>query len=198
PTGIAIDTAGSLYVADYYSNLVHKVVGGTVSTVACTGAAGFSGDGGPATRAELNQPYVVALDSGGNLYIADFGNNRIRVIGSNGNIYTAAGNGTVGLGGDSGPPLSAQLHFPSGMAFDSAGNLYFADSQNNRIREISSGIITTVAGDGTTAQLNQPSAVAFDSAGSLYIADTGNNRIRKVTAGNMTTFAGDGTPTQLN
>ena len=193
PNGIALDAAGNLYIADYNNNRVRKVAAGVISTVAGKGTPGFSGDGGLATQAQLNLPYVVTVDPTGNLYIADFGNNRIRIIAANGVIYTAAGNGTAGFSGDNGSPLSAQLHFPSGIAFDTAGNLYFADYENNRVREISSGIITTVAGDGTPAQLNQPSAVAFDSAGNLYIADTGNNRIRKVTGTTVSTVAGNGT-----
>ena len=204
PNGIALDSAGDLYIADYNNNCIRKVVAGVISTVAGKGTPGFSGDGGLATAAQLNLPYVVTLDPAGNLYIGDFGNNRIRIVGVNGVIYTAAGNSTAGFGGNGGSPLSAQLHFPSGIAFDTAGNLYFADYQNNRVREISSGVITTVAGNGsrgfsgdggaaTAAQLNQPSAVAFDSAGALYIADTGNNRIRKVTGATISTFAGNGT-----
>jgi trimeric autotransporter adhesin len=204
PNGIALDAAGNLYIADYNNNCVRKVAAGVISTIAGKGTPGFSGDGGLATQAQLNLPYVVTVDSTGNLYIADFGNNRLRVVAANGVIYTAAGNGTAGFSGDNGSPLSAQLHFPSGIAFDTAGNLYFADYENNRVRELSAGAITTVAGDGTAgfsgdsgsaiaAQLNQPSAVAFDSAGNLYIADTGNNRIRKVTGTTITTFAGNGT-----
>ena len=193
PNGIALDASGNLYIADYNNDCIRKVAAGIISTIAGKGTPGFSGDGGLAAQAQLNLPYVIAFDPTGNLYIADFGNNRLRIVGVNGVIYTAAGNGTAGFNGDSGSPVSAQLHFPSGIAFDTAGNLYFADYENNRVREIASGVITTVAGDGTVAQLNQPSAVAFDSSGNLYIADTGNNRIRKVTAGTMTTFAGNGT-----
>ena len=193
PNGIALDATGNLYIADYNNNRIRKVVAGVISTVAGKGTPGFSGDGGLATQAQLNLPYVIALDPAGNLYIADFGNNRLRIVGLNGVMYTTAGNGTAGFSGDSGSPVSAQLHFPSGIAFDNAGNLYFADYENNRVREISSGVITTVAGDGTPAQLNNPSAVAFDSTGNLYIADTGNNRIRKVAGTTITTFAGNGT-----
>ncbi len=203
PCGVALDSSGNLFIADYYNNRVRKVVNGVITTVAGRGAAGFSGDGGLATSALLNLPFVVAVDPTGNLYISDFGNNRIRKV-SIGMITTVAGNGTSGFSGDGGSAASAQLHAPSGMAFDSTGNLYVADYQNNRVRVISTGAINTAAGNGTAgfsgdsgpagnAQLNQPSAVALSPVGDIYIADTGNNRIRKVSSGTITTVAGNGT-----
>lgn len=173
-----------------------------ISTVAGTGIAGFSGDGGPAQDAELSYPSAVALDSAGNLYIADSYNNRIRKI-SGGIITTVAGNGSVGFSGDGGPATSATLNEPGGVAVDAAGNLYLADTFNNRIRKVFGGIITTIAGNGTAAfsgdgglaisgTLNQPFDVTVDLAGNLYIADYANSRIRKVSGGIITTFAGTG------
>jgi len=204
PAAIAVDSAGSLYIADAYNNRIRKVSGGVITTVAGTGAQGFSGDNGPATSAQLNGPNAIAVDSAGNLYIADTGNNRVRKV-SNGVIATVAGNGTLGFSGDKGPATNAQLYYPEGVAVDSAGNLYIADAYNNRIRKVSNGVITTVAGNGafgisgddgpaTSGQLYKPSGVAVDSAGNLYIADTQDNRIRKVSNGVITTIAGDGIP----
>ena len=151
---------------------------------------GFCGDNGPATSAQLNQPTAVAVDSAGNLYIADMGNNRIRKI-SNGVITTVAGNGTAGFSGDNGPATSAGLSIPFGVAVDSAGNVYIADTIiSERIRKVTNGVITTVAGgsllsgftgDGcpaTNVALSIPFGVAVDSAGNVYVADTGNDRIR--------------------
>jgi len=184
----------------------HRVVGQsyTIDTLSGTGAAGFSGDGGPATSAQLNFPVGVAVDSDGSLYIADCGNHRIRKI-SNGVIITVAGNGTAGYSGDGGPALSAQLNLPEGVAVDSEGNLYIADTNNSRIRKVSNGVITTVAGTGTpgysgdngpalSAQLTAPSGIAVDVAGHLYIADTSRHVVRKVANWVITTVAGTGFP----
>lgn len=204
PCGVALDPAGDLLIADYYNNRIRKVSNGVITTAAGKGTQGFSGDSGPAATAQLNDPFVIAVDPAGNLYIADYGNNRIRKVSAGaGIITTVAGNGAVGFSGDGGSPVSAQLDSPYGMALDGAGNLYIADYQGNRIRGISAGIINTVAGTGVSgfsgdagpaasAQLSQPSAVALDAAGNLYIADFGNNRIRRVSAGTITTFAGTG------
>ena len=159
------------------------------------GTAGYSGDGGPATSAELNGPEVVALDSAGNLYIAEYYNNRIRkVAAATGIITTVAGNGTQNYSGDGGAATSAALWSPTGVAVDSANNLYIADFGNHRIRKVdaATGIITTVAGNGTlgysgdggpatSAELGDPTQVVLDSVGNLIIADPGNNRVRKVT-----------------
>jgi uncharacterized protein (TIGR03437 family) len=201
PVGVAADAAGNLYIADAVNERIWKVSGGTISAVAGNGISGFSGDGGPATSASLFQPYGVAVDSLGNLYIADEINNRIRKV-SGGMITTVAGNGSYGFSGDGGPATSASLRAPTGVAVDAAGNLYIADIENNRIRKVSGGKITTVAGDGnigfsgdggpaTSASLT-PIGVAVDAAGNLYIADIANNRIRKVSGGIITTVAGDG------
>jgi sugar lactone lactonase YvrE len=182
PYGVALDSTGSLYTADNDNNRIRKVSGGTITTVAGNGNLGFSGDGGPATSASLAQPEGLAVDSSGNLYIADTRNHRIRKL-SGGTITTIAGNGTPGFSGDGGPATSASLYNPGGVAVDSAGNLYIADSNNNRIRKVSGGTITTVAGNGnagfsgdggpaTSASLNYPIGIAVDSAGDLYTADS--------------------------
>jgi uncharacterized protein (TIGR03437 family) len=201
PYGVAVDPAGNLYVADTFNNRVRKVSNRVITTVAGDGTVGFSGDNGPATSAQLADPWSVAVDSAGNLYIADYGNNRIRKV-SNGVIATVAGNGTRGSLGDNGPATSAQFYGPAGLAVDSLGNLYIADYGNNRIRKVSNGVIATVAGGGaslgdngpaTSAQLALPYGIAVDSGGNLYVADWGNNRIRKVSNGVITTVAGNGT-----
>ena len=204
PSGIAFDTAGNLYFADYENNRVREISSGIVTTVAGNGTAGFSGDSGSATAAQLNQPSAVAFDPAGSLYIADTGNNRIRKV-TGTTITTFAGNGTAGYSGDSGAAASAELNQPSGIAFDSSGNMYIADSANNRVRKVVHGVITTAAGSGasgfsgdagspTTAQLTNPSDVVVDSTGNIYIADSGNNRVRKVAGSVISTFAGNGTP----
>jgi uncharacterized protein (TIGR03437 family) len=203
--GLALDPAGNLYIADEHNMRVRKVTpGGIVTTVAGTGIQGFSGDGGPATSAQLNVPASVMF-SGGNLYIADSSNQRIRQVSSNGTITTIAGNGVAGFSGDGGPATSASLRTPLGMAMDGLGNLYVADGDNHRIRRIGpDGVIATVAGDATegfagdggpatSASLNYPEDVAIDLAGNLLIADAGNNRVRKVDAsGLISTVAGTG------
>jgi uncharacterized protein (TIGR03437 family) len=203
PYGIAVDSAGNLYIGDAPANRVREVTGGVITTVAGDGLPGYSGDNGPAANAQLNYPYGVAADSAGNLYIADSDNYLIRKV-ANGVISTVAGNGMCCFSGDNGPPTSAQLDYPLGIAVDSAGSLYAADSLNNRIRKVANGVITTAAGNGTqgfggdngpapSAQLFDPAGAAVDSVGSLYIADTFNNRIRKVSGGVITTVAGNGT-----
>jgi len=188
---VAVDSAGNLYIADSLNNRIRKVSNGVITTVAGSGTLGFNGDNGPATSAQLSNPLSVAVDSGGNLYIADSGNRRVRKV-SNGVITTVAGSGTLGFNGDNGPALSASFGDIRGIAVDSAGNLYIADSGYSSIRKVSNGVITTSAGNGTpgfggdngpatSAQLNEPRGVAVDSAGNVYIADMSNNRIRVLT-----------------
>jgi hypothetical protein len=235
PSGVTLDGAGNLYIADTLHNRIRMVCASTTSviiagtscpipgtgiimTIAGNGAAGYGGDGGPASAATLSSPSSVALDGAGNLYIADAGNNVIRMISSaTGKIATVAGNGTAGYGGDRDLATSAstELNDPHGVTFDAYGNLYIADTYNQRIRMVAvpvppaiAGIITTVAGNGTAgynptddggvataAELNFPDAVAFDVLGNWYIADSQNNRIREVaaTTSDISTFAGNGT-----
>jgi uncharacterized protein (TIGR03437 family) len=204
PTSVQVDSSGNLYFTDSLNNRIRKLSGGNVNTYAGNGLVSRSGDGGAATSAQLNTPLGVAVDAAGNLYVADSLNNLVRRVDPKGVITTFAGNGTAGFGGDGGAATSAQLNGPQGLAVDSAGNLYIADTQNARVRKVSGGTISTVAGSGTSgfggdggaatgAQLNAPFGVALDAAGNLYIAEFGNNRIRKVgTNGNITTIAGTG------
>ena len=196
PEGIVVDPAGNLYIADAANHRVRKVTpAGAISTVAGTGHQGFSGDHGPATAAQLNQPYGLALDMAGNLYIADYGNQRVRAIGTNGNITTVAGDGPSGTYADGGPATAALLLGPHDLATDAAGNLYISELLGHRVRQVApGGKISTVAGIGiagyggdggpaTAAQLDQPAGLALDGAGNLYIVDSRNFRIRKVLAG---------------
>jgi trimeric autotransporter adhesin len=207
PVFITFDAAGNLFIADQANNRVRKVsTTGVITSVAgYTAAAGFSGDGGPATAAKLYRPTGVAIDGAGNLYFSDAQNHRIRMVNASGIINTIAGTGTAAYGGDGGPATMAQFNNPDGIKFDIAGNLYIADIGNSRIRMINtSGIITTVAGNGTaafsgdggpatSAELYAPQDIALDAVGNLYISDSYNHRIRKVnTSGVISTFAGNG------
>ena len=179
----------------------------TISTVVGNGTSGYSGDGGPATQAELANPCQIAVDSNGNLYIADELNVRIREV-SGGTINTIAGTGTSGYTGDTGAAISADISSPCGVAISSSGTLYFSQTSaiDSAVRSVSSGTINTVtgtslgagwSGDGylaVDAQVNGPTGLTVDNAGNLYIADTLNNRIRKIDpAGYIITYAGNGT-----
>ena len=207
--GAALDGAGNLYISDSGHYRVRKISpAGIISTVAGNGVPGSGGDGGLATSASLTAPAGIALDTAGNLYIADPTVGRVRKVDTSGNISTVAGTGTVGYSGDGGQATSAQILPPIGLAVDARGNLYIAESGAGvpHVRKVdSSGIITTFAGSGSSAgfsgdggpainaQLNRLAGLAVDQAGNLYIADAGNYRIRKVdTSGTITTVAGTG------
>jgi hypothetical protein len=215
PSGITIDGAGNLYIADTNNNVIRMISAATgkITTVAGNHHPGSIGDKGPATSAELNAPWGVTIDSVGNLYIADTLNHEIRKVdASTGIITTVAGtgftnpDGSGGYSGDNGQAVDAELNYPHAVAFDSSGNMYIPDSANNRIREVNiAGVITTFAGTGaqgfsgddalaTNAELYSPSAVAIDPADNLYIGDTQNNRVRKVSSltGDINTIAGNG------
>jgi len=206
PEGVAVDNAGNVYVADVQAHLIRKLgTNGSFTTFAGNGTLGYSGDGGPATNAELNAPSGVAVDAAGNVYIADYGNEVIRMVAPSGVISTVAGNGVAGYSGDGGPATQASLDSPFGVAVDPAGNLYIADSANRRIREVSpNGIINTIAGNGAAgysgdgglsfnAQIASARAIATDTFGNVFFID-GGNRIREIYAGGyITTIAGTGT-----
>ena len=206
PLGVAVDSAGNIYFAEYYSNRIRKVdTEGIITYVAGKGSGGYSGDGGQAIEASLYAPMDVAADNAGSIYIADSANHRIRKVDTDGIITTIAGNGSPSYSGDGGKATEASLSSPEGVAVDSAGNIYFTEHFGHRIRKIDTdGIITTVAGNGsggysgdggkaTEASLNYPIGVMVDNVGNIYIADPGNNRIRKVdTDGIITTVAGNG------
>ena len=211
--GLAIDKQDNLYATEYRGSAVWKIAAdGSAATIAGTGVAGFSGDGGPATAAQLNGPSGVTLDSGGSIYIADTLNQRVRRIARDGTISTFAGTGVSGFGGDGGPAAAAQLSLPAQTVFDSAGNLYVSDYGNRRVRVVSpAGIVSTVAGSGVpelvptpstsvgdggpalNAVFNIPISVAFGPSGDLYVAEMLGSRIRKIAPdGTVTTLAGTG------
>lgn len=207
PSGIAVDPAGNLFIADSDNHRVRRVAAATgfITTIAGTGTAAFSGDTGAATAADLSTPRGLAVDGAGNVFIADTGNNRVRRVAADGSIDTVAGNGTAAFSGDGGPATAAALSEPRDLLVDPAGDLLVADTGNNRIRLISAGAISTLAGSGvagfggdggpaTAAVLFEPSGLALDAAGNVLIADLGNNRIRRVVTatGTIDTFAGTG------
>ena len=206
PTGVAVDGSGNLYIADRGNHRIRRVdSNGLITTTAGTGEYAFSGDGGPASQAQLSDPFAVAVDGAGNVYIADASNGRVRKVDSTGTITTIAGTGEYGFGGDGGPAVEAQFRIPIGVLVDGSGNLYIADRDNQRIRKVdSTGTITTIAGTGeygfdgddgpaVQAQLASPAGMAVDGSGNLYIADSNNHAIRKIdSAGTITTVAGTG------
>ncbi|MFP5235133.1 MAG: Ig-like domain repeat protein [Acidobacteriota bacterium] len=235
PSGVAIDGAGNLYIADTGNHQVREIsaASGTITTIAGNGTAGNNGDDGPANAAELSSPFAIAVDGSGNLFIADNQANVVRAVCATagtvlgvpcpvaGDIVTVAGTGAAGFSGDAALAVAAELDEPYAVALDASGNLFIADTLNDRIRAVcasagsiasgygvsctAAGVIATVAGTGSgnfagdgglaaKAEVNSPSGLAFDPAGNLYIADTQNNRIRKVnaTSGVIVTVAGNG------
>lgn len=210
PSHITLDSAGNLYIADYYNNAIRKVTASTgiITTVAGNGSFGFSGDGGSATYAALNNPKGVAVGGDGSIYISDAANYRIREIAASGVISTIAGNGTTGPisnGQGTSTPLGVYgYRWYDSFVADASGNLYFPDTLNNVIRKLTpGGVISTIVGTGvagysgdggpaTSAELNNPAGVTFDAQGNLYIADTENGVVRKVDAstGSIGTYAG--------
>jgi sugar lactone lactonase YvrE len=220
PQGVAVNAKGDVFIADTLNNVVREVTpGGSISTVAGNGTAGYRGDNGPAWRAELSSPTGLAVDALGNLYVADSGNNVIRRVSTNGIITTVAGDvaadqasgGLGGFSGDGGPATQARLNSPQGVALDQAGDLFIADTFNNAVREVTpngtiSTIVDTTAAKGSSgnggpaaaAKLNTPFAVAVDAGtADLYVADTSNNKVRVVTgfAVPTTTAGGPVAPT---
>jgi trimeric autotransporter adhesin len=214
PGGLFVDHSGNIFIADTLNSVVRKVnASGTISTVAGNFSlgAGYSGDGGSATSAQLNQAAGVYLDGTGNLYIADTLNNRVRAVNTQpaavtiatvtiqpGDIQTIAGNGTAGFAGDTGSAISAEINAPQAIMVGSGGTFYIADSNNNVVREVTTGgIINTFAGNYTigpgasgngglavSAQLNFPTGLSLDNSGDVFIADQNNAAVREVMAGN--------------
>jgi hypothetical protein len=218
--GIYVDGAGNIYIACTGSSTIRKINGATgiITTIAGTGVAGYSGDGGPATAAKLNGPLGLCMDASNNLYIADNANYRIRKLNcATGIINTIAGTGSNGYSGDGGQATAANFSYPRDVVLDNSGNLYVTDCNNNRIRKyaVATGIITTIAGTGVAgnagdggpaiaAKMYQPARIIFDGGSTLYFSDQSNNKIRQVNlasgiiqqavANGSTGFAGDGGP----
>jgi sugar lactone lactonase YvrE len=213
PAGVAFDAAGNLYIADAHNQRIREIAAttGVITTIAGTGVAGFAGDGGAATAAELSLPTAVAVDGAGNVFFSDTGNHRVREIVATGaqagRIVTVAGSGVQGFSGESGAATAAAIDSPDGLAVGATGLLYLADTHNQRIRmvNLATGVISTVVGSGVVgssgdgaaaaeAALSLPQGVTLDAAGNLYFADMGNQRIRRVDAatGVISTVAGDG------
>jgi uncharacterized protein (TIGR03437 family) len=207
PYSLAIDKSGNIYIADAYNDAVRKITvsNGVMSTFAGNSQQGLGGDGGAASGALLDTPTGLVFDAAGNLYIVDTGNDRIRKVGTDGNISTFAGSGNTAFSGDGGPAASAGLNAPQGIAIDNAGNLFIADTFNHRVRKITpDGSISTVAGNGngteagdggpaTQASLYYPKGLAVDRSGNLFISDWLNSRVREVTPdGTIWTVAGNG------
>ncbi len=211
PCGLALDTFGNIYFSDIDNNSIRLVTAATgiITTAISSGVAGYSGDGGPASAAQISNPEGLSFDANNNLYIADLANNRVRMVNTAGTISTYAGQNS--LFGEDYPGVNAEFGMPQNIAADAAGNIYVADIDNHRIRMLNAttGKVSTVAGAGiagyedgfsgdggpaTAAHLYYPSAMTFDAAGNLYICDQDNQRIRKVnTSGIISTIAGNGT-----
>ncbi len=214
-TDVAVDASGNIFLSDNNYHCIRKINSvGIISTYAGTGVSGYSGDGGLANLAKLNDPYAIAVDGSGNLYIADSGNNRIRKVATSGSITTIAGTGTAGFSGDGGQASLCLLSRPCGIAVDASNNIYIVDGGNNRVRMIDpTGTITTIAGTGvagfsgdggpaTSAQFNfGNSSLAFggieeSGGGVLFITDSNNGMIRIMLGdGNINSIAGNPTST---
>ncbi len=206
PCGVAVDNIGNIFIGDWSNSRVRKInTAGTISTIAGNGVASYSGDGGPATAAEIYKDVSVTVDDKDNVYIADQFNNRVRKVNTSGIITTVAGNGVGSFNGDGGPATAAEIYSPTDLKVDKAGNIFIADVLNQRVRKVNtSGIISTIAGNGlvgfsgdgsaaTTAELNWPYGIAIDSSDNVYIGDYKGARIRMVnTSGIITTVAGNG------
>jgi trimeric autotransporter adhesin len=196
PIRCAVDQSGNLYIVDQGAYVIRKVnTSGTISTFAgVANVPGFTGDGGPATQAEMNNPTAVSFDSAGNLYVSDQFNQRVREINPSGIIQTVAGNGVAAFAGDGGPATAASLNYPGETVIDSAGNLFIVDPDNQVVRKVTGGIISTIAGTpGVTgnsgdggpplqATFNGPFALTSDNGGNLYVGDINNNRVRKISS----------------
>ncbi len=208
PNGVAVDNSGNVYVSDFNNAVVWKVnTSGSINIVAGNGTLGYGGDGAAATAANLDKPCKLAADAAGNLYVTDWGNNRLRKISGAGIISTVAGDGTGGYSGNGGPATSAQLLKPESLSrVDASGNIYIGEQENDVIRKVSStGIISTIVGNGaggysgdggpaTAATIDYPRGIAFDNFGNFYIADWNNKVIRKInSSGIISTIAGTGT-----
>jgi hypothetical protein len=206
PFGVCTDSLGNVYIADDYNNQIRMVnTSGVISLFAGTGAGGYSGDGGQATLAKLNQPSQVYAAKNGNVYISDEFTNTIRMVNTSGVISTVAGTGIGGYSGDGGQATAAKVNTPTDVTFDAAGNMYIGDFSNARVRKVNtSGVISTIAGTGaagysgdgglaTAAEINHPYGVATDRQGNLFISDDIDNRIRMVNSvGVISTYAGTG------
>jgi sugar lactone lactonase YvrE len=209
PSGICLDAAENLYICEWYNDVVRKVnrTTGIITTVCGMGLGGYAGDGAPATTAHMETPKGICVDHAGNLYVADYGNHRIRKVDAiTGIISTFAGTGTSGYSGDNGAATAAKISYPNAISVDTIGNLYISDYGNNRIRKVAAGTgdITTCVGDGTmgytgdggpavNAKIRRPNSVHISSHGYLYLSDAGNNVIRSVNPdGIITTIAGNG------
>lgn len=188
PTGIVADAAGNIYVADNGNNLIRKITSkGVVTTFAGSGVRGATN--GTGIAASFNQPQALAIDSAGNIYVADMGNNLVRKITALGVVTTLAGSGSAGSANGTG--AVASFNGPAGLAVDASGNVYVGDSNNNMVRKITKdGVVTTLAGSGTagktngaltSATFNSPQGIAVDAYGRLFVTDTGNSLIRMIT-----------------
>jgi sugar lactone lactonase YvrE len=215
PQGLAIDREGNILVADTFNHVVRRIDGAGAMTIFAGSVAGYGGDGGPATEAQMNLPMAVTVAPDGAVYVSDAANSRVRRISTDRKIQTVAGFGPAqdtyggGFAGDGGPPEKAKLFSATDLKFDAAGNLYISDSGNHRIRVVRAGVITTIAGSGrqgfsgdggkaTAAELNTPQKIAVAKDGGVIIADRANRRVRKVdTRGLIITIASAGKPTGM-